>query len=99
MVTDPAHPVPARADSIEGRLSHHSMTPSLHEANRLMTISTAASAIAKKPLPRKAALKPEYIARTEFHQELDAMHDRLSDKVDANHKELLTFIAHQGETF
>jgi len=65
-----------------------------------------AVAITKKLLPHKTAPKPEYITRAEFHHDLDAMRDRIgasylamADKLDANHKQLLTAIAHQGETF
>jgi hypothetical protein len=82
------------------------MTASTTAAAIVTAAIAGAVAITKKLLPHKAALKPEYITRAEFHESLDSMRDRigaghlsLSDKIDANHKELLTAIAHQGETF
>jgi hypothetical protein len=51
--------------------------------------------VAKKRLNRTRTPKPpkaDFITRTEFHQGLDT----LRDKLDTNHKELLTTLTNQG---
>jgi hypothetical protein len=63
----------------------------------------AAAVIAKKLLSRKPSPpKPDPVTRAEFHHELNLVRDRigasylaLADKIDANHRELLTALDHQ----
>lgn len=60
-------------------------------------IGAIGAVLAKKrfgrPKPPGAPLKAhDYVTRTEFHQGLDAMRDRM----DANHRELLSAITTQG---
>jgi hypothetical protein len=62
--------------------------------------------IAKKLISRHRSQKPEYITRAEFHQGIEATRNRiggsylaLSEKIDANHKELLAAITAQGTAF
>ncbi len=72
-----------------------------------LTAATAAAiAVLKKLLGRRQSPKPEYITRAEFHHQLDAMRDRigagylaLADKLDANHRELLSALTAQGDAF
>src|SRR4051812_22126256 len=59
-------------------------------------------AVAAKKLLGSKHPKPEYISRAEFHRELSAMRDRIgagylavAEKLDQNHKELLTALDHQ----
>src|SRR5690349_4970118 len=61
-----------------------------------------AVAIVKKLLPRKVVPKPDYITRLEFHQAMDATRDRIeagnlaiTNKLDANHHELLSALDRQ----
>src|SRR4051794_5111836 len=59
-------------------------------------------AVAAKKFFGSKHSKPEYISRAEFHRELAAMRDRIgagylavAEKLDQNHKELLTALDHQ----
>ena len=63
---------------------------------------TGVIAVAVKKLLGPKHPKPEYITRAEFHRELAAMRDRIgagylavAEKIDQNHKELLTALDHQ----
>jgi hypothetical protein len=71
------------------------------------TIAGAVAAVlAKKRYNRTrapAAPKADLVNRTEFHQSLDAMRDRITasylavgEKMDQNQKELVSAITHQG---
>jgi hypothetical protein len=67
---------------------------------------TAIGIAAKKFLTRKQSAKPDYITRTEFHQELTATRDRigagylaLGDKLEANHKELVARLDRHASAF
>jgi hypothetical protein len=60
----------------------------------------------KKLVPTKAHPKPGYITRAEFLEEQIATRDRigasylaLADKLDANHRDLLTALERQGANF
>ena len=64
-----------------------------HSATTAAAVITAAIAgtvaIAKKLLPRREASRPDYITRSEFHQAMDALRDKidarfltLSEKID-----------------
>src|SRR5882672_6564740 len=68
----------------------------------IAAIAGAVTLALKKLLTRKPAPKPEYITRTEFHQGLNSIHDRiatghivLANKMDAHHRELLSALDHQ----
>ena|SRR5438045_3410396 len=78
------------------------MTASATTAAIATAAIAGAVAITKKLLPNKAAPKPEYITRAEFHQGLDAMRDRIAasylaigDKLDINHREVLSALDRQ----
>lgn len=65
-----------------------------------------AVAIAKKLLPPKTKPKSQYITRSEFHQAIDATRDRIdaagtaiSQKLDANHRELAATLERHTTTF
>jgi len=65
-------------------------------------IAAAVTVLLKKLFTRKPAPKPDYVTRTEFHQGLNAMYDRLATgyvvlgkKMDSHHHELLTALDHQ----
>jgi hypothetical protein len=75
------------------------ITTSPTEASKWAAIITAVlgglAVVAKKRLNRTRTPKPpkaDFITRTEFHAGLDT----LRDKLDTNHKELLTALATQG---
>jgi hypothetical protein len=62
----------------------------------LGALITGTVVIVKKLVARRQKPKPEYITRAEFHQGMDAVRDRVgasylavSDKLEANHKEVL----------
>ena len=62
----------------------------------------SALVLVRKLLTRKSKPKPEYITRAEFHHELVAVRDRIggsylaiADKLDANHRELLSALDRQ----
>ena len=67
---------------------------------------TGAVLIVKKVLTRKDRPKPDYITRIEFHQSMTAVRDRIgasylamADKLDANHKEIMSALDRQGAVF
>ena len=75
------------------------MTPSATTTTAAIATAAIAGAVAilKKLLPRKALPKPDCITRLEFHQAMDATRDRIeagnlaiTNKLDANHHELLS---------
>jgi hypothetical protein len=79
------------------------MTPTPTTAAIITAAIAAIVAITKKLLPRKSAPKPKYITRAEFHEGLDTMRDRIgagylavAEKLDANHRELLSALDRQG---
>jgi hypothetical protein len=81
------------------------MTLSTTTTAILTAAIAAAAALAKKFLPRPKP-KPEYISRAEFHDGLDKVRDRigasylaLADKIELQHNQVLTTLAHQGDTF
>ncbi len=62
----------------------------------------SAALIAKKLLARWRPPRPDYITRAEFHHQLSALRDRIeathisiTDKLDANHRELLAAVDRQ----
>jgi hypothetical protein len=78
----------------------------------IATIATIAATlagailIARKLITRHQKPKPEYITRPEFHQAMEATRNRigasylaLSEKIDTNHKQLVSAISRQAETF
>jgi len=80
------------------------MTPSATTTTAAIATAAIAGAVAivKKLLPRKALPKPDYITRLEFHQAMDATRDRIeagnlaiTNKLDANHHELLSALDRQ----
>ena len=73
-------------------------TPSTGTAAILTAAIAGVVAIAKKLLPAKKP-KPEYISRAEFHDGLEKTRDRigasylaLADKIEANHKEVMSAV-------
>ena len=81
------------------------MTASAFQPETLAAIAAAVGGIAvlaRKLLTRKTSSKPEHITRAEFHHELTAMRDRIggsylaiAEKIDTNHKELLSALDRQ----
>ncbi len=72
----------------------------------LGALAAAITITAKKIFAAKAKPKPEFISRLEFHQQMDAVRDRiaagylaLGDKLDLKSKELLTALQRQGTAF
>jgi hypothetical protein len=69
----------------------------------LAAAAGAVAVIAKKLISRKSLPpKPDPVTRSEFHHELNLMRDRIgasylaiADKLDANHRELLSALDHQ----
>lgn len=62
--------------------------------------------IARKLMTRKQRQKTETLSRTEFHQHMESMRNRigasylaLTDKIDANQKEVLAALAAQAAAF
>jgi hypothetical protein len=80
-------------------------SPAAFSAETWAAIAAAVGAIAvvaKKLIQRHRSPKPEYITRAELRQEMTATRDRIAasylviaDKLDANHKELLTALDRQ----
>ena len=74
--------------------------PSTPSAQTWAAIATAVAGAAAVFLKKRynrtrrqpTAPKPDLITRTEFHQSLDSV----ANKVEANHKEVLTVLANQG---
>ncbi len=69
-------------------------------------VIAALAALAKKFLPAKKSPKPEYISRTEFHDGLEKVRDRigasylaLADKIELQHNQVLTKLDRQGANF
>ena len=65
-------------------------------------IAGVVAVAAKKFFGHKPNPKPDYITRAEFHRELTAIRDRIgasyiavAEKLDLNHKELLSALDHQ----
>jgi hypothetical protein len=72
-----------------------SPTPTQTWAAAITAVAGAVALVLKKRLSRTrspAPPKADLITRTEFHQGLDNLHDKL----DTNHKELLTALTNQG---
>jgi hypothetical protein len=73
-------------------------------AGMIIAVITALAAIAKKYIGRKSSPpKSECIKRAEFHAGLDAIRDRigasslaLADKIELQHKQVLTALDRQG---
>ncbi len=81
-------------------------SPAAEKWAALTALGTGLALLAKKLLARKQPAKPDYVTRVEFHQEMLATRDRIgagylamTDRVTANHNELLAALGRQGETF
>ncbi len=82
------------------------MTTPTEKWTALGSLAAAITITAKKIFTAKTKPKPEFISRLEFHQQMDAVRDRiaagylaLGDKLDAKHRELLSALDLQRTTF
>jgi hypothetical protein len=80
-------------------LSQITTTTSTEKWAAIAGIAGVVAVAAKKFFGHKPNPKPDYITRAEFHRELTAIRDRIgasyiavAEKLDQNHKELLTRI-------
>ncbi len=75
------------------------MTTPPEKWTALGALAAAITITAKKFFAAKAKPTPENITRAEFHQGLENTRTALADKIDANHRELLSALDLQRTTF